>query len=403
MGLETNGGLEIGNDAIYLLTTLCKPVEYPLAQGERDFISELRQLTDKQIETSTMDDNKSYVVWNNKGGVGKSTITFHVASAYAERNLDRDVIVVDMCPQANSSSMLMGGGKQSDKKLQELISKSIPQSIVGYITDATLNGDAKINDFITNLNTLNPNVSQNLYLISGDGNLELIAPLLSERAEATPLSAADNPWLKIHSIVRKLTKKRINDNRPCTYFIDTNPSFAIYTQLAIVGGDKLLVPINADDSSIFAIAGLFNLIWGTSEIHPVYGKYTFASKAKLHNLELPKISLLLGNRFTQKKGAAHAFKALSNEAIEKMYSEFKSNPDKFESTAAEINDLNTFEEHYSIELRDFNSAGVVAANQGLPLSKMNQHSYEVYGEKIQVAKDQRDKCKETIEALVSKL
>ncbi len=82
--------------------------------------------------------NKSYVMWNNKGGVGKSTITFHVASVYAEKNSERDVVVINMCPQANSSSMLMGGGKHSEEKLQELISKDEPQSIVGYITEATL-------------------------------------------------------------------------------------------------------------------------------------------------------------------------------------------------------------------------------------------------------------------------
>lgn len=347
--------------------------------------------------------NKSYVMWNNKGGVGKSTITFHIASVYAEKNLDRDVVVIDMCPQANSSAMLMGGGKQSELKLQELISKDEPQSIVGYITEATLKGDADIKKYITKLIDVNTNLTENLHLISGDGNLELIAPLLSERAEATPLSASDNPWISIHSIIKNLSKKTISPERPCTYFIDTNPSFSIYTQLAIVGGDKLLVPINADDSSIFAITGLFNLIWGTPIIHPVYGKYTFASKAKSQNLELPKISFLLGNRFTQKKGAAHAFKALSNEAIQKMFSEYQNNPDKFEHTENVINNLHDFEMAYSIELRDFNSAGVVAANQGLPLSKMNQHSYEVYGEKIQVAKEQREKCKEAIESLVSKL
>lgn len=347
--------------------------------------------------------NKSYVMWNNKGGVGKSTITFHIASVYAEKNPDRDVIVVDMCPQANSSSMLMGGGKQSEAKLQELISQDEPQSIVGYITEATLNGDADIKKYITKLIDINSNLTDNLYLVSGDGNLELIAPLLSERAEATPLSAADKPWVKIHSIIKNLTNKKVNAGRDCTFFIDTNPSFAIYTQLAIVGGDKLLVPINADDSSIFAITGLFNLIWGTSVTHPVYGKYTFASKAKLNNLQLPKISYLLGNRFTQKKGAAHAFKALSNEAIQKMYSEFQNNPDKFESVQQEVNSISDFETAYSIELRDFNSAGVVAANQGLPLSKMNKHTYMVYGEEIQVAKDQRELCKTTIEDLVGKL
>ncbi|MGJ1348163.1 ParA family protein [Sphingobacterium siyangense] len=350
-----------------------------------------------------MFDNKSYVIWNNKGGVGKSTIAFHIASVYAELHPEEDVVVIDMCPQANSSAMLMGGGKESEDILQQLISKDEPQSIVGYLTEATLNGDADLVKYITKLSPINKNLPENLYLVSGDGNLELIAPLLSERAEATPLSIKDDPWVKIHTIVKQLTEKRINPERRSVYFIDTNPSFSIYTQIAIVGGKNLLVPINADDSSIFAITGLFNLIWGTSTEHPVYGKYTFASKAKKQGLELPKIAYLLGNRFTQKKGAAHAFKALSNEALNKMYDEFKKNPDKFEDFGVTISDISDFESNYSIELRDFNSAGVVAANQGLPLSKMDRHTYEVYGERIQVAKEQRELCKQTIDDLVGHL
>ncbi|MEH1905594.1 ParA family protein [Nostoc sp.] len=80
--------------------------------------------------------NKSYVIWNNKGGVGKSTIRFHVASVYAENNPDRDVVVIDMCPQANVSMMLMGGGKKAEEHLQSLINRGIPQTVVGYITDS---------------------------------------------------------------------------------------------------------------------------------------------------------------------------------------------------------------------------------------------------------------------------
>ncbi len=110
-----------------------------------------------------MDENKSYVMWNNKGGVGKSTITFHVASVYAEKNMDRDIVVIDMCPQANSSSMLMGGGKQSETKLQELISKNEPQSIVGYITEATLQGDADLSKYITKLSDINSNLTDNVF------------------------------------------------------------------------------------------------------------------------------------------------------------------------------------------------------------------------------------------------
>jgi len=143
--------------------------------------------------------NKSYVMWNNKGGVGKSTITFHVASVYAEANPDRDVVVIDMCPQANVSMMLMGGGREAEKKLQKLITKETPQTIVGYITDSITRSDTSdLNKYMTKLDTDNANLPENIYLLSGDGNLELIAPLLSERADATPLSAKDQPWVEVH-------------------------------------------------------------------------------------------------------------------------------------------------------------------------------------------------------------
>lgn len=348
--------------------------------------------------------SKSYVVWNNKGGVGKSTITFHIASVYAEMNPDRDVVVIDMCPQANVSMMLMGGGQTGEGHLQSLINNTFPKTVVGYITDSIINANTTdITKYITNVHEKNNNLPQNLYLLSGDGNLELIAPLLSERADATPLSATDKPWVNVHSIIKKLTERLINDSRPCTYFIDTNPSFSIYTQIAILAGKELLVPINADDSSIFAITGLFNLIWGTEAPHPVYGKYTFASKVSNHGIDRPKISLLLGNRFTQKIGAAHAFKALSNQAISKMYEEYQKYPDRFIASNTLVRNQRDFEIEYSSELRDFNSAGVVAANQGISLSKMNKYVYTVYNEEIQVSKEQREKCKETIQALVARL
>lgn len=347
--------------------------------------------------------NKSYVMWNNKGGVGKSTITFHVASVYAEKHPDRDVVVIDMCPQANVSMMLMGGGRQAEEKLQKLITKDTPQTIVGYITDSITRSDTSdLSKYITKLSDYNNNLPENIHLLSGDGNLELIAPLLSERADAAPLSAKDQPWVEVHSIIKSLTHEKISD-KPCTYFIDTNPSFSVYTQIAILSGEHLLVPINADDSSIFAITGLFNLIWGTAKTHPVYGNYTFSSKVNTFGMERPKIALLLGNRFTQQKGAAHAFKALSNEATKKMYDEYKDNPGRFIGSKSVVNNQADFENEFSMELRDFNSAGVVAANQGIPLSKMDKHTYYVYGEKIQVSKEQRELCKKVIIDLVAKL
>lgn len=346
--------------------------------------------------------NTSFVMWNNKGGVGKSTITFHAASMYAEKNPNTDVVVIDMCPQANSSMMLLGGGVVAEEKIQELITASTPQTVVGYITDIITNSNVEVKDYVTNVNSINDNMPNNLWLLSGDGNLELISPLLSERADTPPLTGRDQPWVRIHSILKELTKKRINEDRVCTYFIDTNPSFSIYTQMAILAGEKLLVPINADDSSIYAISGLFNLIWGGDAQHPVYGKYTFSAKVDSYGMERPKIALLIGNRFTQKIGAANAFKAVSLQASQTMYREMKKNHDRFLDCEG-VNTQEEFDNRFGIELRDFNSAGVVSANKGLPLSKMDRREYNVYGDRIQVSKEQTHACKETVEKLVEKI
>ncbi|MBF8402301.1 ParA family protein, partial [Klebsiella pneumoniae] len=38
-----------------------------------------------------------YAVWNNKGGVGKSYLTFQLASEYARQNPTKKVLVIDLC------------------------------------------------------------------------------------------------------------------------------------------------------------------------------------------------------------------------------------------------------------------------------------------------------------------
>ena len=346
---------------------------------------------------------KSYVIWNNKGGVGKSTITFHIACMYAEKNPHKDVVIVDMCPQANVSMMVLGGGKIGEDSLQQLIFSNT-STVVSYITDCLTNSQrSSASEYLIKIKEKNDKLSDNLYLLSGDGNLELIASLMSKRAELEPISEKDKPWKNVHLIMKNLTQNNINPERETVYFIDTNPSFSIYTQIAILAGDALLVPINADDSSIFAISGLFNLIYGFGSEHPVYGKYTFASRVQANGIERPKIHLLLGNRFTQKKGAAHAFKALSNEATKTMYEEYKKHPDRFRTISSVISAQGDFDTEFTVELRDFNSAGVVASNLGLPLSLMTEHTYKVYGETIQVAREQRDKCKRVVDELVERL
>lgn len=48
-----------------------------------------------------------YGFWTNKGGVGKTTLTFHMATTYAELFPDKEVVAIDMCPQSNLSATLL--------------------------------------------------------------------------------------------------------------------------------------------------------------------------------------------------------------------------------------------------------------------------------------------------------
>jgi cellulose biosynthesis protein BcsQ len=74
-----------------------------------------------------------YAFYNNKGGVGKTTLCANAASLYAENNSDTLVLVIDMCPQANISQFLLGGGQEGYENMQRLQSAYTRRNIVGFI------------------------------------------------------------------------------------------------------------------------------------------------------------------------------------------------------------------------------------------------------------------------------
>src|SRR5271156_1645728 len=73
-----------------------------------------------------------YAVWNNKGGVGKSFLSFILGTEVAHRNPDHHVILVDMCPQANLSEIVLGGNGLGAAKLQSLLISKDRRTVGGY-------------------------------------------------------------------------------------------------------------------------------------------------------------------------------------------------------------------------------------------------------------------------------
>jgi cellulose biosynthesis protein BcsQ len=228
-----------------------------------------------------------FAIWNNKGGVGKSTITFHLASRYAEKNRSNKVLVIDLCPQANSSMMLLGGGTIGENQATLFCSEATPKTVVGYLSHVISGGQGAPlpppSNFLVKIKDYNQRLPDNLYLLCGDGNLEPMSPAIIQAANAPSLIPSSNPWVWIHQIFLNLINQ-IADKEDWMVFIDTNPSFSIYTELAISAAKKLIVPVNADDSSRVATNAMFILLHGTTPPHPVYGSWTFATRATTSKL-----------------------------------------------------------------------------------------------------------------------
>jgi chromosome partitioning protein len=70
-----------------------------------------------------------YAVWNNKGGVGKSFLSFILSTEIA--NITKGpVLAVDMCPQANLSEIMLGGNGVGADRLELLIKER--KTVGGY-------------------------------------------------------------------------------------------------------------------------------------------------------------------------------------------------------------------------------------------------------------------------------
>lgn len=150
----------------------------------------------------------------------------------------------------------------------------------------------------------------------------------------------------------------------------------------------------ADDSSRRAIQNAFSLIYGLKLPSEIYASYMFATKLKDAGRALPKVHLIAKNRITQYMGSASAYAAVLNAIEGDIGSLMKSHKDIFTFKKSE----NGF-----VEIRDFQTTGVVAFAKGLPFSKVRPGKQSINGHRVGVKQDYLDNCIEALEDLVKML
>jgi chromosome partitioning protein len=345
-----------------------------------------------------------YSLWNNKGGVGKSYLTFQVASEYARVHPDQKVLVLDMCPQANSSGMLLGGMIEGENRLDELSGASPRKTISGYIEDRIrspyVNPQTGAN-YLTRISDLNPEIPNNLFLISGDEQLEVQASRVQGATNPGPPDA----WRFVHTWLSDLIEdvKKIWNQKNLTVFVDCNPSFSIYTEIALSCSDRLIIPFSADGSSRRAVKAVLALIYGITRV-PGSQQSEFFINSERFRLPTPKIYCYVGNRLTQYITSASAFRTVVKEIGDEIWSVWQKNPNCFcihPASAGVPTSRKQFSDMFQFEIVDANTASVVSSTLGIPIMSLTSGRKDIQGKDVLVNQSQLDKQQPNITELVS--
>lgn len=338
---------------------------------------------------------KKYAFWNNKGGTGKTSLAFQSIAMYAEKNPGENILVLDLCPQSNLSELLLGGllGGGGDKL--GILQSGCPRKTVGGYFEARLPSPYTVpsfnpHDFLCQPNHYNTAIASNVFLLAGDPLLELQSNAIATLANAQ--IPGQNPWLAVVDWLGDFISKV--EEEFDVLFIDTNPSFSMYTQIAIAACSMLVLPIMADDSSRRAIQNAFALIHGVSLPSSIYDDYSFAKKITDAGRSLPKVHLLPRNRLTQYMGPASAYSSVMK-SIERLVSDvMKKNPGIF-----------TFKklEDGFVDVRDFQTTGVVAFAEGRPFTRVRTGVHDIGGRDTQVNAAKLKECTDAVKDLVLKL
>ncbi|GHT85170.1 cobyric acid synthase [Betaproteobacteria bacterium] len=170
------------------------------------------------------------VVFNQKGGVGKSTITCNLAAISAQEG--KRTLVIDLDPQGNSSQYLLGA--QADE-LEATITDFFEQTLTFQLNPRTTAEFVVATPF------------KRLAVLPADRRLEELQGKLESR-------------YKIYKLREALDELADDFDQ---IFIDTPPALNFFTRSALIAADRCLIPFDCDQFSRHA---LYSLIANVDEI-----------------------------------------------------------------------------------------------------------------------------------------
>src|SRR5450755_2920926 len=188
--------------------------------------------------------------FNNKGGVGKTSLVYHLAWMYAD--LGFRVVAADLDPQSNLTSAFLG----EDRLIKLWPDGDHPETIFGAVQPI----QREIADFpAAHLEIINdPSQSSffngSIALLVGD---LLLSGFEDNLSEAWPKCLdSDERSFRIMSAFWRITQKASTEQKADIILMDLGPNLGAINRSALIASDYVVVPLSPD---LFSLQGLRNL------------------------------------------------------------------------------------------------------------------------------------------------
>lgn len=208
---------------------------------------------------------KSMAVFNNKGGVGKTTLSFHMAHALAE--IGQKVLVIDLDPQCNFSIFALTEehiekiwGEEEDfvDQYQVAVDSRTPKQMARITKDhRSIHFIMKpVEEGISDPAYMPPSIvlAKNLNFIPGRLSLHMYEDRISSRwAE---VFVGDDLAIRTITNIRAIAERYAKDIGANIVLYDTSPSLGMLNRVALSMADAFVVPCNPD---LFSLYGIKNI------------------------------------------------------------------------------------------------------------------------------------------------
>jgi len=179
--------------------------------------------------------------FNNKGGVGKTTLVYHIAWMMAE--MGKKVLAVDLDPQSNLSSMFL-----TEARMEEILSQDEPATIYDAMKPV-IDGEQSQPEVHVE------NIADNVGLIIGSLNLSIFEDDLSD-AWNKSLGEGKTYALRLTKIFATIIKIAAHERKPDVVLVDVGPNFGAINRSAVIATDHVIIPVAPD---LFSLQGIRNL------------------------------------------------------------------------------------------------------------------------------------------------